>query len=148
MIGEIVPRIAGIALANLSGCVKMKDAFGYAEYVAVDGSYLRDFMVSRRIAAFTWGACVIYRDGFFYSRKSTILHERCHVLQFKKWGIMLPFLYLAHGLYLKLNGGHWYKDNYFEVQARRFGSLMLYVTKKRRLSTKKIHPRDTWESGS
>ena len=46
-------------------------------------------------------------------------HERVHVRQYERWGILFLPAYLASSLWQLLRGRKVYWDNYFEVQARR-----------------------------
>lgn len=46
-------------------------------------------------------------------------HERVHVRQYERWGILFLPAYLASSVWQVLMGRDGYWDNYFEVQARR-----------------------------
>jgi hypothetical protein len=45
-------------------------------------------------------------------------HELAHVRQWQAHGWKFPLVYLAESLRARRSGGHWYRDNRFEVQAR------------------------------
>lgn len=45
-------------------------------------------------------------------------HERAHVRQFERWGVLLLLAYPVAGLVAWLRGGHPYHDNRFEREAR------------------------------
>ncbi len=45
-------------------------------------------------------------------------HERVHVRQYERWGILFFPAYLASSLWQFMRGRRAYWDNYFEVQAR------------------------------
>jgi len=45
-------------------------------------------------------------------------HELVHVRQWERWGLAFPFAYLVATIAAVLRGGHFYRDNIFEVQAR------------------------------
>jgi hypothetical protein len=45
-------------------------------------------------------------------------HELEHVRQWRRHGLVFPFLYLGASLVAILRGGRWYRDNRFEVAAR------------------------------
>jgi len=47
------------------------------------------------------------------------LHERVHVTQYERWGIVFFPAYALSSLWQLLSGRHPYRDNHFEVQARR-----------------------------
>jgi len=49
---------------------------------------------------------------------STRAHERAHVRQFERWGVLLLVLYPLAGLIAWLRGGNPYRDNAFECEAR------------------------------
>lgn len=50
--------------------------------------------------------------------ESVLRHEQVHVEQCKTLGPFQPFAYVAAGLYSMLKGKEYYKDNYYEVEAR------------------------------
>lgn len=45
-------------------------------------------------------------------------HERVHVRQFERWGILMLVLYPLASLLAWMQGGHPYRDNRFEREAR------------------------------
>ena len=45
-------------------------------------------------------------------------HERVHVRQYERWGVLFFPLYAASSLWQLLRGRDWYRDNRFEVEAR------------------------------
>jgi len=49
---------------------------------------------------------------------ATRAHERAHVRQFERWGVLLLVLYPLAGLIAWLRGGNPYRDNVFEREAR------------------------------
>ncbi|MBZ0069078.1 MAG: hypothetical protein K8F26_09720 [Thiobacillus sp.] len=49
---------------------------------------------------------------------ATRAHERAHVQQFERWGMLLLVLYPLAGLLALLRGGNPYRDNIFEQEAR------------------------------
>jgi hypothetical protein len=48
-----------------------------------------------------------------------IAHEAIHVLQWKRYGLLFPLLYLLDSLWRAVTLGNYYYDNRFEVEARR-----------------------------
>jgi hypothetical protein len=48
-------------------------------------------------------------------------HERVHVAQYERWGVFFLLAYPASSLWQWLRGRNPYRDNVFEVQARRLG---------------------------
>ena len=49
-------------------------------------------------------------------------HERVHVEQYERWGVLFFFAYGASSLWQLLQGRSAYWDNHFEVQARALSS--------------------------
>jgi hypothetical protein len=46
-------------------------------------------------------------------------HERVHVMQYERWGLALPFAYVASSLSALLHGQDPYRGNRFEKEANR-----------------------------
>ena len=46
-------------------------------------------------------------------------HEHAHVRQYERWGLLFFFAYPLASLIAWRRGGHYYRDNVFEVEARR-----------------------------
>jgi hypothetical protein len=74
------------------------------------------FPFSGPVAAMTLGHIVlgVSADALNATRE----HERVHVRQFERWGLLLLLLYPLAGLHVWLKGGNPYLDNPFERQAR------------------------------
>jgi len=51
-------------------------------------------------------------------------HELEHVRQWARMGILLPIAYIAESLRVRRRGGHWYRDNRFESEARTAASAL------------------------
>jgi len=90
--------------------------------VEAEGGVLR-FLLSRRrpgrtIEALTLGHVVIGRNREVLARCRD--HERIHVRQYERWGLLFPLLYLLAGAAAAVRGGDPYRDNPFEREA--FGS--------------------------
>jgi len=49
----------------------------------------------------------------------TLRHELAHVRQYERWGILFPPVYFGVSVVAVARGRHYYRDNVFEVQARR-----------------------------
>lgn len=69
------------------------------------------------VAAITFGHVVLgdCDDSLCVTRA----HEREHVRQYERWGILFFPAYLVAGLWAWLKGGDPYRDNAFEVAARK-----------------------------
>jgi hypothetical protein len=67
--------------------------------------------------AMTLGHVVLGRDADCLER--TRAHERAHVRQTEQFGALFPFAYLASSAWALLRGLHYYRDNWFERDARR-----------------------------
>ena len=66
--------------------------------------------------AVTLGHVVLAVDEL---EEPVIQHEIVHVRQFERWGPLFLLMYPLASLGAWLRGGHPYRDNLFEVQARR-----------------------------
>lgn len=76
----------------------------------------RGFPFSGAVAAITLGHVVLgVTDA---ALEATRAHERAHVRQFERWGVLMLVLYPLAGLAAWLRGGHPYRDNVFEREAR------------------------------
>lgn len=69
-----------------------------------------------RYRAITLGHVVLAVDEL---EPAIVDHEAVHVRQFQKWGPLMFVLYPLASLGAALTGGHYYRDNMFERQARR-----------------------------
>jgi hypothetical protein len=67
------------------------------------------------IAAITLGHVVLAVDAGEHARCRA--HERIHVRQYERWGLLFPLLYLASSAAALLAGGSPYRDNVFEKAA-------------------------------
>ena len=76
----------------------------------------RGFPFSGSVAAITLGHVVV--GASLADLAATRAHERAHVRQFERWGALLLVLYPLAGLRAWLRGGHPYRDNVFECEAR------------------------------
>jgi hypothetical protein len=76
----------------------------------------RGFPFSGAVAAITLGHVVV--GVSLDALAATRAHERAHVRQFERWGVLLLVLYPLAGLFAWVRGGHPYRDNRFEREAR------------------------------
>ena len=70
-----------------------------------------------KIDAITLGHIIIAQDKSTATRLRT--HEHAHVRQYERWGLFFPFAYLTASIIAAIKGGDAYRDNVFEVEARR-----------------------------
>ena len=70
-------------------------------------------------AAMTFGHAILARDKETFIE--TWNHERVHVDQYQRCGLLFVPMYLGVGLLLKLQRKDPYWDNPFEIEARRLG---------------------------
>lgn len=70
---------------------------------------------SRHFAAITFGHVVIARDA--QQMAALREHERVHVRQYARWGILFFPLYLGSSFWQLLRGRRFYRDNCFECEA-------------------------------
>jgi hypothetical protein len=76
----------------------------------------RGFPFSGPVLAITLGHVVLgVSKG---ALEHTRLHERAHVRQFERWGVLLLVLYPLASVLAGLRGGNPYRDNCFEREAR------------------------------
>ena len=76
----------------------------------------RGFPFSGAVAAITIGHVVVGES--LDALHTTRAHERAHVRQFERWGVLLLVLYPLAGLVAWVRGGDPYRDNRFEREAR------------------------------
>jgi hypothetical protein len=76
----------------------------------------RGFPFSGSVAAITLGHVVV--GVSLVALDATRAHERAHVRQFERWGVLMLVLYPLAGLMAALRGGNPYIDNVFEREAR------------------------------
>lgn len=76
----------------------------------------RGFPFSGPVAAITLGHVVV--GASLAALTATRAHERVHVRQFERWGVLLLVLYPLAGGLAWLRGGNPYRDNLFEREAR------------------------------
>ena len=69
------------------------------------------------ISAITLGHVVLAADAGEHARCRA--HERIHVRQYERWGLLFPLLYLGSSGAALLAGGSAYRDNVFEKAAFR-----------------------------
>jgi len=71
------------------------------------------------IAAITFGHVVLAQAAEDLAQ--TREHERVHVRQYERWGLLFPLLYLGASLAAALRGADPYLDNRFEREAMNAG---------------------------
>ncbi|HEX2050721.1 MAG TPA: signal peptide prediction [Actinomycetota bacterium] len=70
-----------------------------------------------RYKAITFGHVVLAVDDA--PEDALLEHELVHVRQYERWGVAYGPMYLAASVGALLRGGHLYRDNAFETEARR-----------------------------
>jgi hypothetical protein len=68
-----------------------------------------------RYRAITFGHVVLAVNEL---DERTLRHELAHVRQYERWGLLFPPVYLGACAAAMARGGHYYRDNVFEVAAR------------------------------
>ena len=109
MLVALVARSSGGLLQKVDGVLEA--AGGWPAWVL-----RRGFPFSGAVAAITLGHVVV--GVSLAALAATRAHERAHVRQFERWGLLLLVLYPLAGLLAWVRGGHPYHDNYFESEAR------------------------------
>jgi membrane protein YqaA with SNARE-associated domain len=110
--------VLGLTLATLTlGGGRVRIVAGVIE---AHGPWLRWLLstcvpLSGGAAAITFGHVVLGQDEHALNR--TRAHERVHVRQYERWGVLFLPAYAAASLLALLSGGHYYFDNVFEREA-------------------------------
>ena len=105
----LVSRGSGGSLQRVEGVLEV--AGGWPA-----GVLRRGFPFSGAVAALTLGHVVV--GVSLNALTATRAHERAHVRQFERWGVLLLVLYPLAGLLAWVRGGNPYRDNLFEREAR------------------------------
>lgn len=79
----------------------------------------------RGVIAMALGHVVIARDAHCLAQTSA--HEREHVHQFERWGLLFPIIYGAESIYCWLKCEDPYRDNRFERAANEAARLQQMV---------------------
>jgi hypothetical protein len=108
--------LAFIPLAYISGG-KVRLVSGVIEISGgLVSQFLQDGMfVIGSAAAMTLGHVVLGQDEMCLEQSRQ--HERVHVSQYERWGLLMFPLYLLSSCAARLRGGHPYTDNSFEREA-------------------------------
>lgn len=109
MLVAFVARASGGALQRVDGVIEA--AGGWPAWVL-----RKRLPFSGTVAAVTLGHVVV--GVSVVALAATRAHERAHVRQFERWGLLLLVLYPLAGLVAWARGGHPYRDNCFEREAR------------------------------
>lgn len=109
MLVALIARSSGGVVKRVDGA--LESAGGWPARVLRWG-----FPFSGAVAAITLGHVVL--GVSLDALAATRVHERAHVRQFERWGALLLVLYPLAGLVAWLRGGHPYRDNVFEREAR------------------------------
>ncbi len=103
----LVARAAGATVAPLDGTLEVGGG-----RIALFIARLPQFM---RFNAITFGHVILGIDHDVLAQCRT--HERVHVRQYERWGVLFFPLYLGSSLVELLRGRNPYWNNYFERQA-------------------------------
>jgi hypothetical protein len=102
-----VAKASGGSIRLMAGVVEAEG--GLVTFV------LNRIIPSFPIAAIAVGHVVLGTDPGTLA--ATRRHERVHVSQYARWGLLLPVLYVASSLLALSRGGSAYHDNRFEREA-------------------------------
>lgn len=105
----LVARSSGGGLQRLNGVMEVSGGWP-AKWLQ------RGFPFSGPVAAITLGHVIVGVST--EALQLTRSHERAHVRQFERWGVLLLVLYPLAGVLAWIKGGNPYLDNLFERQAR------------------------------
>jgi hypothetical protein len=109
MLVAMIARGSGGTMQRIEGVIE--SAGGWPARVL-----RRGFPFSGAVAAITLGHVVVAVSQ--EALDATRAHERAHVRQFERWGLLLLVLYPLAGVIVLLRGGNPYRDNPFECEAR------------------------------
>ncbi|MFO7543841.1 MAG: hypothetical protein R6W97_13680 [Thiobacillus sp.] len=109
MLVALIARSSGGVVCRVDGV--LESAGGWPARVLRNG-----FPFSGSVSAMTLGHVVVGVSAA--ALHATRAHERVHVKQFERWGVLFLVLYPLAGLVAGLKGGHPYRDNVFEREAR------------------------------
>lgn len=109
--------LVGFVLLLAGGCIRLDLRGGIFEaYAPRRGPWAWFF--SRGWAAITFGDLVVYKAGGW--RADLARHELEHVRQQRTFGVLfVPLYFVALPLWCLVRGRHPYRDNPFELAARR-----------------------------
>jgi hypothetical protein len=108
----LVGLVAGILTLSSGGRVQCRR--GALEF---HGGFSRWFADTIGFSAMTLGHVIIGRDPWCLEFCRD--HEQAHVRQVERWGVAFIPVYLLASLLAWWQGGHYYRDNWFERDARR-----------------------------
>jgi hypothetical protein len=128
MLVALIARSSGGVVQRVDGV--LESAGGWPARVLRWG-----FPFSGAVAAITLGHVVL--GVSLEALTATRAHERAHVRQFERWGALLLVLYPLAGLAAWLRGGHPYRDNVFEREARAAEAATQYQSG--RLGSTSVH---------
>jgi hypothetical protein len=104
---------------RLLGWVEYKGTTDVAILLTVpQGTWLDRKVLKGRWGGWAAGAFIVVREPYINSI-TLQLHEERHIKQQMIFGIFQPVLYLLSGLAMVIVGKHFYRDNPFEVDARK-----------------------------
>jgi hypothetical protein len=109
---SVVGLVAGMLTLCSGGKVQRRR--GALEFY---GGFSRWFAKSLGFSAMTLGHVIIGRDRLCLAVYRD--HEQAHVRQVEVWGAAFIPAYLVASLIAWWQGGHFYRDNWFERDARR-----------------------------
>jgi hypothetical protein len=116
--------ILGLVLASLAlrgGRVALVDGVVEAHGPILAWALSRLVPLGGGAHAITLGHVVLARNARLL--ELTRAHERVHVAQYERWGVLFVPAYLAAGAWAFIRGGHPYFDNRFEREAEAISCL-------------------------
>lgn len=110
--------LLGLVLA-LAGGARPIWSGSFEVHLVGDRFVLAWFFRTFNVAAYTWGSVIVFASPLYSVTPWLLRHERRHVAQTFALGLLMPVAYGLASLVAALRGGHAYRDNWFEVDARR-----------------------------
>ena len=116
-----------LALASLAagGRISLHEGVVEAEGALLGWGLEHLTLLEHGAAAITFGHVVLARDAATLGW--TRAHERVHVRQYERWGVLFIPLYLAASLWAVARGQDAYSDNPFEREAIKAAAPALHI---------------------
>lgn len=111
--------LAGVLVAYFGGARPLRREGPCFFWVARPGGLAASFFAASGMAAFTWGAVLVFREAGHLRDRRLVRHEMRHTQQAFWLGPLMPLAYGACALWAWVRGGHPYHDNALEADARR-----------------------------
>ena len=107
----------GALLARAGGCARAGTIDKAVAYVAPRRGPWAWFF-AKGWAAIAFGESIIFADAAHLGNVRLLRHELRHVMQYRILGPLFPLVYGLGSAWAWIRGGHHYRDNFLERDAR------------------------------